>query len=120
MHRVEAEGAGHEVRRRLGGAADAAHLHDALGLDTHLVEGLSNPLVGGIMPASGAQRGLAAAVIQDLESAVIRFDWLGCTWRGRHDYLLAPSWAAIWEVIERASMGSPLKCSTERSFTTRS
>ncbi len=51
---VEAEGAGHEVGGGFGGAADAAHLHDALGLDAHVVEGFEDALGDDVVAAAGA------------------------------------------------------------------
>ena len=94
---------------RLGGAADAAHLHHALGLDAHLIEGFGDALRDGVVPATRAERGLAAAIVQDLESDAIGLDWLGCNWCGRHDYLQAPSCSAIAEVIGAGVDGQPVE-----------
>ena len=55
VHAIEAERAVHEVSRALGGAADAAHLHDALGLDAHFEHGIDDALGDGVVAAAGAQ-----------------------------------------------------------------
>ena len=116
VHGVEAEGARHEVGRRFGGAADAAHLHHALGLDAHLVEGFEDALGDGVVSAAGAERCLAAAVVEDLEADAIGLVGLGVTGVVAMItclLLLGRRWR---EVTVRASMGRPLKCSTERSL----
>ena len=64
VHAVEAVRAAHEVRRALGGAADAAHLHHALGLHAHLVHGVDDALGDGVVAAAGTERGLAAVQLR--------------------------------------------------------
>ena len=76
MDAVEAVRARHEVGGALGGAADAGELHDALGLDAHLVEGVDDALGDGVVAAAGAEGGLAAAIVEDLEADAVGF------WRG--------------------------------------
>ena len=65
VHGVEAVRAAQEVGRALARAADARQLDDALGLDAHLVEGVDDALGDGVVAAAGAERGLAAAVVDD-------------------------------------------------------
>ncbi len=77
VHAVEAVRAAHEVGRALGGAADAGELHHALGLDAHLVEGVDDALGDGVVAAAGAERGLAAAVVEDRQADAVGLDgWL--------------------------------------------
>ena len=65
--------AAHEVGRALGRAADAAHLHHALGLHAHLEHGVDDALGDGVVAAAGAERRLAAAVFDDRKADVIDF-----------------------------------------------
>src|SRR5580704_11209347 len=107
MNRVEAVRAAHEVRRTLRRATDAGHLENTLGLDAHLIKGVNDALGNRVVAASGAQCGLAAAIVEDGKPDSIR---LGCGLGrrrgcGRH-YL--PSWEMMSSVMERASIGSPL------------
>ena len=53
VHGIKAVGTSHEVRRGLRGAADAAGLDDALGLDTHFVHGVDDALGNSIVAAAG-------------------------------------------------------------------
>ncbi len=73
MHAVEAERTAHEVGRALGRAADAAHLHHPLRLDAHLEEGVDDALGDSVVAATGAERALAAAIIEDGKADVIHF-----------------------------------------------
>ena len=75
VHAVEAVRTVHEVGGALGGAADAAHLHDALRLDAHLPHGFNDSLRDGVVAASGAEGGLVAAVLKNGKADVIDF---GC------------------------------------------
>src|SRR5437660_8334621 len=65
MDRIEAVRAAHEISRTLGRAADSARLDYALRLHTHLVHGIDNALGNRVMAATGAQRCLPAAIIQN-------------------------------------------------------
>ena len=87
-------------------AADARHLHHALGLDAHLVKGVDDALGNCVVAAAGAERGLASAIVQDSESDAVGLLWLGRRRGCSRHYL--PSWEMISSVMERASMGSPL------------
>ena len=73
MHAVEGVRAAHEVGRALGRAADAAHLHHALRLHAHLEHGVDDALGDGVVAAAGAERRLAAAVVNDRKADVIHF-----------------------------------------------
>ena len=73
MHRVEAVRTVHEIGGTLGGAADAAQLGDALGLHAHVVHGFDDALGDGVMAAAGAQRGLAALVVDDAQADAVSF-----------------------------------------------
>src|SRR5206468_9749055 len=76
VDRVEAVRAVHEVCRTLRRAADPAELGYALGLDAHFVHGVNDALGDGVVSATGAKRGLAAAVVDDLQAYPVYF-WFG-------------------------------------------
>ena len=65
--------AAHEVGRALRRAADAAHLHHALGLHAHLIHGVDNALGDCVVAAAGAKRRLAAAILNNRKADVIHF-----------------------------------------------
>ena len=84
MHRIEAVRAAHEVRRALGGAADAAELDHALRLDAHFVHGVDDALGNGVVAATRAERGLASAVIDNGEADAVGLRRRRGGWCGRH------------------------------------
>ena len=75
MHAVEAVREAQEIRGRFRRAADAGELSDVHGIDAHLIEALDDALGNGVVPATGAQRGLAAFIIDNLQAEAI--DLLG-------------------------------------------
>ena len=81
---VEAVRAAQEIRRALARAADARQLDDLLGIDAHLVERVDDALGDGVVPASGAQRRLAALVDLRFEPDSIDLYW------SRHVFVLGP------------------------------
>ena len=82
VHGVEAVRAAHEIGRALRRAADARHLDDALRRDAHLVEGVDDALGDGVVAAAGAQRGLAAAIVEHGQADAVGLGLV--EWRGRH------------------------------------
>src|SRR5271165_412229 len=72
MDGVEAVRAAHEIRRALRGTANARQLDDAFRLDAHFVESFNDALGNGVVAATRAQRRLAAAVVEHLESDAVR------------------------------------------------
>ncbi len=76
------------------------------GCDAHLVEGVDDALGDGVVAAAGAQRGLAAAIVEHGESDAVRLRLRACGACVVAIYL--PSWEMISSVMERASIGSPL------------
>src|ERR1700743_1598037 len=98
-----------KISRRLGRAADAGHLGHIFRLNAHLIHRVDNALCDGVVSAAGAQRGLAAAIIQYSQANMICLrtgSGRRCSsWSGGH-YLA--SWETIASVTERASMGRPL------------
>ena len=65
VNRVEAVRAAHEICRAFGRASNAAGLDHALRLDAHFVHGVDDALGDCVVAAAGAQRGLAAAVVEN-------------------------------------------------------
>src|SRR6185503_9472512 len=63
VHGVEAVAGTEEVVGRLAGAAYAAQLGDAVGLDVELPAGLHDGAGDGVVAAAGAQRGDPAFVV---------------------------------------------------------
>ena len=63
--------AAHEVGRALGRAADAAHLHHALGLNAHFKHGVDDALGDGVVAAAGAERRFAAAIFKDRKADAV-------------------------------------------------
>ncbi len=84
VHSVEAVGAAHEIRRALRGAADSAGLDDPLGLYAHFVHGVDDAFGNRVVAAAGAQRGLAAPVVQNCQADAIDFGCGRAGWCGRH------------------------------------
>src|SRR5262249_42531596 len=68
---VEAVREAEEVGRRLRRAADAGELRDVKRADAHIVEALYDALGDGVVSASGAESGLAAFIVDDLEAETI-------------------------------------------------
>ena len=105
MHGIEAVRAAHEVRRTLGRAADAAGLDHALGRHAHFVHGVDDALGNCVVAAAGAQRGLAAAIVEDGQAQ--------CGWssvRACWSVVVAiylPSMVMSSSVTDRASSGRP-------------
>src|SRR5258708_5982319 len=74
----------HEIGRTLGRTPDAGELHQALRLNAHLVESIYDALRYCIVAAAGAERCLAAAIVQDLKTYPVCLDcWFGCFHRSR-------------------------------------
>ena len=67
MDRVEAMALPQEVRWSLRRASYPAHLRDLLGMDSVLPGRLDNVVRNLVMPASGAERGLASGVFGFLQ-----------------------------------------------------
>ena len=63
MHGVEAMGAAEEISGRLGRAADAGELGNAVRLDVELEAGLDDRAGDGIVPATRTQRRYGSLVI---------------------------------------------------------
>ncbi len=64
-----------EIGRRLRGAANTRELRDRIRIDAQVVEGFHDALRDGVVAATGAQRSLAAPILQNLQPDVI--DLLG-------------------------------------------
>src|SRR5436853_4900155 len=101
MDGVEAMRPAHEIRRRLGRAADAAGLDDPLWFHTHLVHCIDDALRNSIVTAAGAQGGFAAAIVEDCQANTICLRGGGTGRCSGHCYL--PSMVMISSVTERAS-----------------
>ena len=102
VHAVEAVRHAEEIGGRLGRAADAGELGHAPGLDAHLEEAFDQPLGDGVVAAAGAQRGLRAAIADDLQAHAI-----GLLGRRRLGGAHRASWWISSSVTVRASSGRP-------------
>src|ERR1700694_3969499 len=104
MDSIEAVRTAHEICGALRGAADTAHLGDALGLDPHLIHRFEDSLRDCIVAAARAESGLAALVVENRSSDAF------CLWsrsgRRRSGHYF-PSMVMISSVTERASSGKP-------------
>ncbi len=91
VHGVEAVRTVHEIRGALRGAADAAELDDALGLHAHVIHGFDDALGDGVVAAAGAERGLAAFVLDDGEADAVGFGF----WRLVVVAIIFPPWCLV-------------------------
>src|SRR5215831_8261197 len=73
MDGVEPVRRAEEVRRALARTADPRQLDDALRIDAHLEKRVDDALGNRVVPASGAERGLATLVGDVLEADSIEF-----------------------------------------------
>src|SRR6202521_3949576 len=88
MDRTAAVRTAHEICGARRGAADTAHLGDALGLDPHLIHRFEDSLRDCIVAAARAESGLAALVVENRKSDAV------CLWsgggRGRGGFYFPP------------------------------
>src|ERR1044072_7383713 len=68
---MEAVRESQEVGRRFRRAADSRELGDVKRIDAELVEALDDALGNGVVAAAGAEGGLAALVVQNLEAEAV-------------------------------------------------
>src|SRR5438094_548344 len=64
-----------EVRGTLARTAAPRQLHHLLRVDAHLVERIDDAFRDGVVPATGAQRGLATFINLRLEADPVHLDW---------------------------------------------
>src|ERR1022692_2392000 len=85
-HGVESVRGVEEEGRRFRRTADAGELADPPRLPAHLVEAFNDPLGDGVMAAAGAQSGLGALVVDDLQADVVHLlgRWWWCGDDGAH------------------------------------
>ena len=106
----------HEIGRALRRAADPAELRHALRFYSHFVHRIDDAFRNRVMSAAGAQRGLAAAIIDDLQSDAIRLRS-----RSRVGVLVGvvpiylPSIIMSSSVTDRASIGKPWMWQIDRN-----
>src|SRR5437868_810854 len=85
MQRIEAMSAAYKVCGRLRRASDAGELEHALRLHAHFVHRIDYTFRNGIVPASGAKRGLASTVIDNLQPEPVGLGRRSGSWGGRHE-----------------------------------
>src|SRR3954465_10390224 len=76
--------AGDEVSRSLRRAADPRELEHALGLHAHFVHRVDYAFRNGIVAAPGAERRLAASIIDHLQPETVGLWRGGLSWGARH------------------------------------
>ena len=89
---VEAPGAVQEVGGRLGGAADARELRDAVRLDAHLAEGGDDLLRDDVVAAAEAEGRLRPLVVGLREAEPVRLRGGGEAWRSSGTSGVRPRW----------------------------